>query len=230
MRAGGQRRTDAAPASSPPQGAASYPPPQGYPAYTPPPGPTADRFGSTTVTSDSGDAIGGLITDNGSGPVGAAAPGPRPEQTTLPPIGDPGAVAAIDPADATGGDPKQLYERAYGYLLQQDYTSAQAGFCDFLKRYPKDSLAPNALYWLGETHYVQRNFVDAAEAFDLVVTTYGTSSKAPEAQLKRGMALAQLGKRQDACAAFRELGTKYPSAPALVKSKAESERGRIGCQ
>lgn len=235
VRASGQRRSDAGPpaAYQPPQGASSYPPPGGssYPppqsTATAPPDPSADRFGSTTVTSDTGDAIGGLI-DNGPGSVGAA-PGPRPEQTSLPPVGGPDAMAAVAPDDAAGGDPKQLYERAYGFLLQQDYTSAQSGFSDFLKRYPKDSLAPNALYWLGETHYVQRNFADAAEAFDLVVATYGTSSKAPEAQLKRGMALAQLGKRQDACTALRQVAAKYPSAPALVKSKAESERARVGC-
>jgi tol-pal system protein YbgF len=137
-------------------------------------------------------------------------------------------VAAVSP-EAPAGNPKQLYEAAYGYLLQQDYSAAEAGFSDFLKRYPKDSLAPNALYWLGETHYVQRNFADAAEAFDLVTASFGSSGKAPDAQLKRGMALAQLGKKKDACTAFRDVGTKFPSAPAIVKSKAESERQRVGC-
>jgi tol-pal system protein YbgF len=130
---------------------------------------------------------------------------------------------------ASSANPKQLYETAYGYLLQQDYSAAQAGFADFLKRFPKDSLAPNALYWLGETHYVQRNYADAAEAFDLVTGSFGSSTKAPDAQLKRGMALAQLGKKQDACAAFRELGARFPNAPPHVKSKAESELQRTGC-
>jgi TolA-binding protein len=76
---------------------------------------------------------------------------------------------------------------------------------------------------------VQRNFADAAEAFDLVTASFGSSGKAPDAQLKRGMALAQLGKKKDACAAFRDIASKYPSAPAIVKSKAETERQRVGC-
>jgi tol-pal system protein YbgF len=146
----------------------------------------------------------------------------------LPPPGGGGGYAAVEPGGA-GASPKQLYETAYGYLLQQDYGAAQAGFRDFLKTYPQDALAPNALYWLGESHYVQRNYADAAEAFDLVISAYGTSSKAPDAQLKRGMALAQLGKRQDACTALRSVGSKYPSAPAQLKAKADSERQRIGC-
>jgi tol-pal system protein YbgF len=187
-------------------------------------GTAASRFGSTTVTSGTADPIGDLAGDGrtgvGSSPLPPAVPPPAPPSTQ---------VAVASPSAAASGNPKQLYEAAYGYLLQQDYSAAQAGFSDFLKRYPKDSLAPNALYWLGEAHYVQRNFADAAEAFDLVTASFASSGKAPDAQLKRGMALAQLGKKKDACAALRDVGTKFPSAPAVVKSKAESERQRVGC-
>jgi tol-pal system protein YbgF len=191
------------------------------------------RFGSTTVTSDNADPIGAIA---GAAPGYNAAP--APPQTalpsapstygaeTLPPAGD-GQFAAVEPG--AGGSPKQIYETAYGHLLQQDYGAAQAGFRDFLKSYPRDPLAPNALYWLGEAHYVQRNYADAAEAFDLVVSAYGTSNKAPDAQLKRGMALAQLGKRQDACSVLGGVSSKFPSAPAQLKAKADSERQRIGC-
>ncbi len=192
------------------------------------------RFGSTTVTSDNADPIGAIA---GSGAPSAEYNAAPPQSAfpsapstygaeTLPPAGN-GQFAAVEPG--AGGSPKQVYETAYGHLLQQDYGAAQAGFRDFLRTYPQDPLAPNALYWLGEAHYVQRNYADAAEAFDLVVSTYGTSSKAPDAQLKRGMALAQLGKRQDACSVLRGVSSKFPSAPVQLKAKADSERQRIGC-
>ncbi len=188
------------------------------------------RFGSTTVTSDHADPIGALA--GSADPYGAegyagASPPPTYGSESLPPPAGGGGFAAADPA--AGGSPKQAYETAYGHLLQQDYGAAQAGFREFLKSYPRDPLAPNALYWLGESHYVQRNYADAAEAFDLVVASYGTSSKAPDAQLKRGMALAQLGQRQDACAALRAVGAKFPNAPTQLKAKADGERQRIGC-
>jgi tol-pal system protein YbgF len=202
---------------------------------------STSRFGSTTVTSDQADPIGGLVAadqmssdgNNGSSSgsafpeasTGAGASSGQQAPVTAPP---PAQTAALG-SSAGGASSKQLYETAYGYLLQQDYASAQAGFADFLKTYPRDPLAPNALYWLGETHYVQRNYADAAEAFDLVVSTYGSSNKAADAQLKRGMSLAQLGKKQDACTAFRELPTKFPTAPPLLKSKADGERQRAGC-
>lgn len=204
-------------------------PPAGYDGA-----PEAGRFGSTTVTSDHADPIGALADPNYD--LGPPGPGPQaaPPATygseSLPPPGGGDALAAADPmAGPQAGNPKQLYETAYGYLLQQDYGAAQAGFRDFLKSYPQDPLAPNALYWLGEAHYVQRNYADAAEAFDLVVSTYGSSGKAADAQLKRGMALAQLGKRQDACASLKGIASKFPNAPPHLKAKADSERQRIGC-
>lgn len=182
------------------------------------------RFGSTTVTSD----------DRGFAPGGAPAAPQQPvppstygSESLPPPPGSGHQVAAADPM--AGGSAKEVYETAYGHLLQQDYASAQSGFRNFLKTYPQDPLAPNALYWLGESHYVQRNYADAAEAFDLVVQAYASSGKAPDAQLKRGMSLAALGKRQDACTALRAVSSKFPSAPPLLKSKADSERQRIGC-
>ncbi|MBA4132272.1 MAG: tol-pal system protein YbgF [Hyphomicrobium sp.] len=185
------------------------------PAYSAAPAQPAapSTFGSTTLNAGEGDPIGGLIAQDQ----------PAPAQ----PSAAPPAVAATDPA-ATG-DPKQAYERAYGFLLQQEYGAAQAGFIEFLKVYPRDSLVPNALYWLGETHYVQRNYADAAEAFDLVTQGYGNSPKAADSMLKRGMALAALGKKQDACGVLGQMPGKYPSAPPHLKSKADSERQRIGC-
>ncbi len=197
------------------------------PSYSaaPPQATAPSTFGSTTVNAGEGDPIGGLIAQEQ-----AVVPAPLPPvnaRVSPAPAPANGAVAAADPG--ASGDPKQAYERAYGFLLQQEYGAAQAGFIDFLKVYPRDSLVPNALYWLGETHYVQRNYADAAEAFDLVTQGYGNSPKAADSMLKRGMALAALGKKQDACGVLGQLPGKYPSAPPHVKSKADSERQRIGC-
>lgn len=212
------------------QSGRSSPAAPGYSAAPPAAAPPA--FGSTTVNAGEGDPIGGLIAqDRGVAPAPlppvSERVSPASPTTGAPPAATPPSFAATDLA-ATG-DPKQAYERAYGFLLQQEYGAAQAGFTEFLKNYPKDSLVPNALYWLGETHYVQRNYADAAEAFDLVTQGYGNSPKAADSMLKRGMALAALGKKADACGVLGQLPGKYPSAPPHLKSKADSERQRIGC-
>jgi len=167
-------------------------------------------FGSTTITPTGPDPIGSIITDTG--------PDSQPPPTI--------AAAPLEPA---GADPKQLYETAYGYLLQQDYGAAEAAFDDFLQRFPKDRLAGNAQYWLGESHFVRGDYKSAAAAFLKGYQNYGESAKAPDSLLKLAMSLDRLGQKDAACASYVELNTRFPSAPSSVKNKAQSERRRVGC-
>ncbi len=195
----------------------------------------AGRFGSTTVTAGSGggDAIGGLIETAppaagapGDEPGdGGAAPGAGPEMAALPPAF--GAATAPNAADA--GNAKQLYETAYGYLMQRDYGAAQGAFEDFLTRYPQDSLAGNAQYWLGEAHFVRGEYKAAASSFLKGYQNYAGNARAADSLLKLAMSLDRLGQKDAACSSFGELSTRFPNAPENVKMRAKSERQRIGC-
>lgn len=190
---------------------------------------SAPGFGSTTVSSASNgnDAIGGYLNSQGrpkqgqptnDGSAGAAAPGA------------PVATAALPPGAETGGDPKQAYETAYGYLLQRDYGSAETAFTDFLKKFPNDSLSGNAQYWLGETYFVRGQYKAAAGAFLKGYQNYGQSGKAADSLLKLAMSLDRLGQKDAACSSFAELASKFPTAPQSVRSRAQNERQRVGCQ
>lgn len=168
-------------------------------------------FGSTTITSaadEPEDPIGGLLSQSDS-QIGFGT------QVAASPMG--------------GGDPKQLYEAAYSYLLQQDYGAAEAAFNDFLKQYPGDQLSGNAQYWLGETYFVRSQYKAAAAAFLKGYETYRQSAKAPDSLLKLAMSLDRLGQREAACSSYRELNTQFPSAPQHVRDRAATERGRAGC-
>lgn len=194
--------------------------------------PPESRFGSTTVTAGSGgDTIGGLLEnepaiDAGPAPAGtgAAAP-PAAEMTALPPAF--GAATAPNAGDV--GNAKQLYETAYGYLMQRDYTAAQSAFEDFLSRYPQDSLAGNAQYWLGEAHFVRGEYKAAASSFLKGYQNYAGNPRAADSLLKLAMSLDRLGQKDAACSSFGELNTRFPNAPENVKTRAKSERQRIGC-
>lgn len=185
----------------------------------------SSSFGSTTVTPG-GDAIGGLITGSESAPP--PNPGAQPPTTTFGGQPPPVATAALAPA-GEGGDPKQLYETAYGYLLQRDYGAAEVAFDDFLKKFPSDSLSGNAQYWLGESHFVRGQYKAAASAFLKGYQTYAQSQKAPDSLLKLAMSLDRLGQKDAACSSYSELNTKFPNAPQSVKARAQSERQRVGC-
>jgi tol-pal system protein YbgF len=178
------------------------------------PQPERTQFGSVTVSPGAPkDEIDRILTS----PPQAGA-GPLPQMASAPPGGA-----------ETEQSPKQLYETAYGYLLQRDYGAAEAAFDEFLRRHPNDPLAGNAQYWLGESLYVRGQYRAAAGAFLKGYQTYGKSAKAPESLLKLAMSLQRLGQKDAACTSFSELTTKFPSAPSHVKTTAQAERQRAGC-
>jgi tol-pal system protein YbgF len=129
----------------------------------------------------------------------------------------------------SGGDAKLMYEKAYSYLLQQDYGAAEASFRDFLVQHPKHELAGSAQYWLGETHYLRGEYKTAATAFLEGYEKHRQNAKAPDSLLKLAMSLERLGQRSAACSSFSELSAQFPNAPEHVRRRAQSERRRAGC-
>ncbi|MGE0702101.1 MAG: tol-pal system protein YbgF [Hyphomicrobiaceae bacterium] len=201
------RRTDAAPlAPAAPGPFAAAPSPGAFGRE-----PVEDRgggFGSTTVTAgERGDPIGRII--------GSDTP-----QTAS-------ASPALPPQAAQAGNPRELYETAYGYLLQQDYGAAEVAFEEFMRRYPQDRLAADAQYWLGETLYVQRRYKPAGQAFLTVIEKHKASAKVPNSLLKLAQSLDQLGQKD--CGIFSELEGRYPNAPADVRVKARALKQKQGC-
>jgi tol-pal system protein YbgF len=176
-------------------------------------GPGAGGFGSVTVAPEAAkDDLDRVFPPT---PAGAAPPRPAPAP--------PGKPAEVEqPA-------QQLYERAYGLLLQKDYGTAETSFEDFLKRHPTHPLAGNAQYWLGETFYVRGQYRPAAAAFLKGYQDYAKSQKAPETLLKLAMSLQRLGQKDAACSSYNEFATKFPNPPAHIKSLAQAERQRSGC-
>jgi tol-pal system protein YbgF len=208
--------------------------PAGRPAHErgelPPPGPAGGavkaagaaagvRTGAAAAAQPgSPDAIGSIIR----------TPQPERQPDPSPPVQSTDD-ARQQPASLTAGNPRELYERAYGHLLQQDYASAEVAFGEFLRQHPNHELSGNAQYWLGESHYVRGQYRPAANAFLKGYQTYGRSQKAPDSLLKLGMSLDRLGQKDAACSSLGELSQRYPGAPAHIQSRAQTERARIGC-
>jgi len=135
-------------------------------------------------------------------------------------------VAALPQASA----PKAEYEEAIGMLKQRQYDAAERGFSDFLAKNPKSPLAASAVYNLGETYYLRARHREAAEQFLKISTAYPSSPRAPEAMLRLGQSLNAIGgAKEQACAAFGEVGRKYPNASANIRAAAEREAKKHQC-
>lgn len=155
-----------------------------------------------------------------------AAAGTTAPKPTLPTETIPDASAGTLP----GGTEAEQYDYAFNLIRQGDYANAEKAFAQFVKLHPNHSLSGNAQYWLGETLYVRNQFKEAAIAFAEGFQKYPKSNKAPDNLLKLAMALGNLNRREDACAALDELTRGYKDAPATIKRRAEQERARLKCR
>ena len=172
--------------------------------------------------------------------LGAPSSGPSPIFNTLTPPGSPPAqpdlasAAADVPRPPTermlpNGSAGEQYNYAFGLLKQADYPAAETALKAFVEQHPKDPMAGNAQYWLGETYYTRGRFIEAASAFAEGYKRYPKGSKAPDELLKLGMSLARANQKQNACVALAQLDHDFPSAGAAIKDRASAEKKRLGC-
>jgi tol-pal system protein YbgF len=206
---------------------ASSPPPRGAE-----PASIIDDGGSDAPLDLSGGRLRGSSTGAGAPPVplnpGGSVPSrPNPSIAAVPsaPAVTPGGtvMASIAPSG-----PKEEFDVALGYYKDKQYDNAEKGFAALVQKYPKGRIAPDALYYLGETYYARGRQREAAEQFLKISTDYGSATRAPDAMLRLGQSLNALGAKEQACATFGEIGRKYPNA-ANAKSGADRESKRLQC-
>jgi tol-pal system protein YbgF len=176
-----------------------------------------------------GDATYAAVPPAAAPPAAGAPPPPTGAGLPPPPPRNPnatGGTLATLPPSAT---PRDEFDLAYGYVLHKDYALADQGFRAFLKKYPGDPRAADANYWLGESLFQRQKYRDAAELFLLVSRDHGTAAKAPDALLRLGQSLGQLGEKDAACGTLAEVGRKYPRAALSVKQAVEREQKRVHC-
>jgi tol-pal system protein YbgF len=135
-----------------------------------------------------------------------------------------GTVIAMAPNSA-----KEEFDIALGNFKQRAYETAEKGFAGFLEKNPKNKLASDAIYYLGESFSQRGRHPEAAEQYLKISTQYANSPRAPEALLRLGQSLNALGAKEQACATYGEIARKYPNAPATVKTGAEREAKRAQC-
>ena len=154
--------------------------------------------------------------------------GPKPAVSEAAPR--PAVQASRDVAGVLPkGTVKEQYAYAFGLLRQANYDRAELALQEFVRLHPKESLASNARYWLGETYYVRAAYVQAAEIFLEGYQADPKGPKAPDSLLKLGMSLAGLDKKREACAAFEKLTKDFPDAAAGVKNTDNREKQKNGC-
>ncbi|MHA1114292.1 MAG: tol-pal system protein YbgF, partial [Alphaproteobacteria bacterium] len=162
----------------------------------------------------------------------AAGGAPETASTSRAGEGEASQTAAASPLPE--GTPEEQYRYAVSRLVgadrDADYAEAERALAAFIDAHPGHELESNVRYWLGESHYVRRDYNRAAVVFAEAYKAVPKGRKAQDSLLKLGMSLGQIGKSADACNTFAELVSRFPLARPEIVTALARERKRYGCR
>ncbi len=138
-------------------------------------------------------------------------------------------VVSDDTISSLLKNPSEIYSYAYDMLVRENFVEAEKSFKAFIGEHPDDPLASNAYYWLGETYYVQKKFQLAAISFARGFQNFPKGNKAIDQLFKLALTFMNLGKNEDACAAFSKLESEFPNAPKRISNRAKEYIKRAKC-
>ena len=157
-----------------------------------------------------------------------SVPAPSPSASYNPPTGSSGS--SYNPPAGGGGSSApsgpapsadNLYSNGLRDITSGKYDLARSEFQDYLKFYGDTDLASNAQFYLGEIAYSQRNYDQAVNEYDRVLTNYPKSFKLAPARLKKGMALIEQGQKQAGVRELREVVKRYPGTEEERRARAK---------
>ena len=153
-----------------------------------------------------------------SGGGGGGDGGPKP----------PGTIGDI-PEPVAESSAEEVYNSAMDHLTRAEYDEALRLFKQVVQNYPDTDYAAQAQYWIADIYYVQKDYEKAALAFADVLKKYPDAGRGPEAMLKLGLSLINIGKKKEGCSALKAIKSKYPKASDAILSRAERESKKAGC-
>ena len=127
----------------------------------------------------------------------------------------------VVPQKSPDDEPARAYDAAYTLLKDKQFKEAREKFNAFIKRFPKDGLAGNAQFWIGESYYAEKDFESAILAYETLIKNYPHNEKIPGALLKQGLSFAEIGDKKTAKVILDKLIERYPDSreAALAKKK-----------
>ncbi|MDD5759736.1 MAG: tol-pal system protein YbgF [Desulfobulbaceae bacterium] len=137
---------------------------------------------------------------------------------------DEGKKVQEDSEAASAGDPgKAIYDQGLELFRASKFNEAYRTFSDYITKYPKGNMAPNARFWLGDCYYNQQEYELAILEYQKVIADYPSDGKAPSALLKQGLAFEKLKDNETAKIVYNKLMKEYPKSDQVETAKKRIE-------
>jgi len=151
------------------------------------------------------------VTPGDAGAAPGSVPGSGPGALNQPPAGS--TPASMAPPL------KETFQAGLRDYNTGKYSVASGEFQDVIHYYPMDDLAGSAQFYLGEIAYRQKDYASAILAYNALLEGFSGNSKAPAAQLHKGFALIQQGKRESGIHELRLLIQRHPQTPEASQAR-----------
>jgi len=116
-------------------------------------------------------------------------------------------------------DKKGYLALAEEKVKAKDLPLARTLYNEFLRKWPKDTLAAQAHFELAETYYGEKKCREALFEYGKVIQDFPKSKDAPPAYLHSGRCFAQLGMHKESKLALDELVRSYPKTPEARQAR-----------
>jgi tol-pal system protein YbgF len=129
------------------------------------------------------------------------------------------AQQAQQQALAQAPPPDVLYNNALRDYNAGNNDLAKQEFSDYVRFYPNTDLAGNSYFYLAEIGFKQGDYQGAIKNYDQVLQNFPTGNKAPSSDLKKGLALIELGQKDDGIAELRHVIQRYPRSNEALQAR-----------
>ena len=158
-------------------------------------------------------------------PAGSAPAGQTGAPVNAPPdgSGSPSGTgpAPVAPAASQAPPLQETFQAGVRDYNAARYSVAGGEFQDVLRYYPLDDLAGSAEFYLGEIAYRQQDYAGAVKSYNAVLEGFSGSPKAPAAQLRKGLALMQMNKKDAGIHELRLLIQRHPQTPEAAQARSK---------
>jgi TolA-binding protein len=146
----------------------------------------------------------------------AGPPAPVPAATDATPASNPAAdTSSVNPAPPLA----ETFQAGLRDYNAAKYEVASGEFQDVIHYYPQDDLAGTAQFYLGEIAYKQLRLTDSVKSYNAVLENFPGNSKAPAAQLRKGLALIQMNRKEAGIHELRLLIQRHPQTPEAAQAR-----------
>ncbi|MEW5736917.1 MAG: tol-pal system protein YbgF [Thermodesulfobacteriota bacterium] len=157
-------------------------------------------------------------------PTAPAASSGTPATPAVPVVPLPPAPEKPAPTAGMPSSEGPAYQYSKEALDRGELAVARERFTEFLKRFPKSRYADNALFWVGETYFLEKDYQKAILEYQKVIEQFPKGNKVPAALLKQGLAFARLRDTANAKIILEDLISRYPQSPEALVAKKQLSR------